>query len=246
MRKFLPLIIMTLTLVLAGLTARAETTSAALARTIAVSGSGDVSLPPDMTQISLGVQTDAEVAADALDAASAAVLAILARLDVEGVDPADIQTGALRLHPRYSSSALGSGQRIVGYRVVNSVNVQVNDLNRLGPLISALVGDGANRLDRVTFGLQDPSAAIDEARRLAVADAGRRAALYAQAAGVRVGEVLSISEQGGANYRAMIAEPVMLEAMASAPSFDVPVAAGEIDLSATINMIFTIADKNQE
>ncbi|WP_375282264.1 SIMPL domain-containing protein [Pseudooctadecabacter sp.] len=235
MRRFLPLMMFAALLVMAGFSARADSP-----RTITVTGQGEVTLPPDMATITVGVQTNDEDAASALDAASAATLAILARLDVEGVAPADIQTGAVRLQPQYSNSALSSGQQIVGYRAVNSVNVQVNDLDRLGGLLAALVGDGANRLDRVTFGLQDPSAATDEARRRAVAEAMRNAGLYADAAGVTVGDVLSISEQGGGGYQPFRAEPVMMEAMASAPSFDVPVAAGEIDLNASVTMVFNI------
>ncbi len=225
-----------------------STASTALAegetpRQIIVTGTGEVSLPPDMATVVVGVQAEAEAAADALDQASAATLAILARLDVEGVDAADIRSGAVRLQPRYSNSVLSSGQQIIGYRAVNSVTVEVLDLDRLGGLLAALVGDGANRLDRVSFGLQDPSAATDDARRLAVAEAIRRADLYAMAAGVTVGDVMTITEQGGGGYRALNAEPiVMAEMAASSPSFDVPIAPGEIDLSATITMVFAIAE----
>ena len=221
-------------------TAHAEDASL---RQIVVPGTGEVSLPPDMATLVVGVQAEADMAADALDQASASTLAILARLDVEGVDPADIRSGAVRLQPRYSNSVLSSGQQIIGYRAVNSVTVEVLDLDRLGGLLAALVGDGANRLDRVSFGLQDPSAATDDARRLAVAEAMRRADLYAMAAGVAVGDVMTITEQGGGTYRALNAEPVvMAEMAASAPSFDVPIAPGEIDLSASITMVFAIAD----
>ncbi|WP_296421246.1 SIMPL domain-containing protein [Pseudooctadecabacter sp.] len=237
MRRYLPLMMLTVLLTMAGLSAHAD-----MDRILTVTGTGEITVAPDMATISVGVQTDGIEASQALDAASAATLAILARLDVEGVAPAHVQTGAVRLQPQYSNSALSSGQQIVGYRAFNSVNVQVNDLDRLGGLLAALVGDGANRLDRVTFGLQDPKAATDEARRRAVAEAMRKAGLYAEAAGVAMGDVLSISEQGGGGYQPFRAEPVMMEAMASAPSFDVPVAAGEIELSASITMVFAIVE----
>lgn len=237
MRRFLSLILCAGFLAAAGLSAQADEI-----RTIAVSGEGQVSLPPDMATITMGVQTEAEIAADALDAASEATFAILARLDTEGVAAEDVQTGAIRLQPRYGASALSSGNRIIGYQAINSVTVQVTDLDRLGGLLAALVGDGANRLDHVSFGLQDPSAATDEARRRAVADARRKAALYADTAEVAVGAVLSISEQGGASYRAFRAAPEMMDAMASSPAFDVPVAAGQIDVSASIQMVFAIAE----
>jgi len=224
----------------AAITAAAETASP---RTISVTGNGEISLPPDMATIVVGVQAEAQAAADALDQASAATLAILARLDVEEIDAADIRSGAVRLQPRHSNSVLSSGQQIIGYRALNSVTVEVRDLDRLGGLLAALVGDGANRLDRVSFGLQDPDEAMDDARRLAVAEAIDRAALYADAAGVEVGDVLSISEHGSSGYRSLNAEPVIMAEMAvSSPSYDVPIAPGEIDLNASIQMVFKVAN----
>lgn len=215
---------------------------AADTRTITVTGTGEMQVEPDMATIMIGVQTEADIAADALDQASAATASILARLDVEGVALSDIRTSAIRLNPRYSQSVLSNGREIAGYQAVNSVQVQVNDLDSLGGLLAAVVGDGANRLDSVTFGLQDPSAATDEARRLAVAEAVRRADLYAQAAGVSLGDVLTISEQGAGGYQPYRAEPVVMESLASAPSFDVPVASGEIRLNASVTIVFEIAD----
>ncbi len=238
MRMFIAPLALAGTLVLAALSAEAQAEE--MPRTITVTGTGEVSAPPDMATVVVGVQADAEVAADALDQASAATAAILVRLDQEGVAAEDVRSGAIRLLPQYSQSALSSGRRIVGYRAVNSVEVEVRALEALGGLLSALVGDGANRLDGVRFGLQNPDAALDEARRLAVAEAMRRAALYAGAADVDLGQVLSISEAGGMGYRAMNAGPEMMEMAASSPELDVPVAPGEIDLSASVSMVFEI------
>lgn len=239
MRTFIALSLLILTLVMAGASARAQD----IQRTINVTGTGELSLAPDMATIVIGVQSDGDETGTVLDAASTATSAILARLVAEGIDSAAIRSGAVRLQPRYSNSVLSSGQQIIGYRAVNTVQVEVRELDQLGGLLSALVGDGANRLDRVSFGLKDPTAAMDEARRLAVADARRRAALYAQAAGVGMGDVLNISEQGGSGYRTLQAEPsIMAEMAQSSPSIDVPVAPGEIDLNASINMVFAIAD----
>lgn len=213
-------------------------------RTITVTGEGKISIAPDMATIVIGVQAEAEVAAEALDTASAATAAILATLDGEDIDRSDVQSGAIRLTPRYSSSVLSSGQQIVGYRAVNSVEVRVLDLDRLGGLLAAVVGDGANRLDGVRFGLQDPSVATNDARVLAVQDGIARADLYAGAAGVSVGALVSLSELGSGGYRPVMAEPVVMEMAASSPQFDVPVEAGQIDLSAQVMMVFEIASQD--
>lgn len=238
MRSVIALSLLVTTLGLAGLSARADEAS----RTISVTGTGEVSVEPDMATIVVGIQAEAEVAADALDQASAATAAILATLDGEGIDPTDIRSGAVRLSPRYSSSVLSSGTNIVGFQAVNTVEVIVNDLDRLGGLLAAVVGDGANRLDGVRFGLQDPTAATDEARRLAVAEGARLAALYADAAGVSVGDLLTLSEHGSGGYRMVMAEPVVMEMAASSPQYDVPVAPGKIDLNASISMVYAIGE----
>lgn len=240
MRPLLALALVAATLASAAMVAPASAQDAL--RTITVNSTGEVSVEPDMATITVGVQAEADVAAEALDQASAATAAILATLDTEGVLAEDIRSGAIRLSPRYSSSVLSSGNQIIGYQAVNSVEVKVNDLERLGRLLAAVVGDGANRLDGVQFGLQDPSAARDEARRLAVAEGVRLAALYADAAGVSVGPLQSLIEGGSSGYLPMRAEPVMLNMAESSPRYDVPTAPGKIELNASVTMIYGIGE----
>jgi uncharacterized protein YggE len=211
-------------------------------RSITINSTGEVSVEPDMATVIIAVQADAEIAADALDQASAATSAILVTLDIEGVASGDIRSGAIRLSPRYSSSVLSSGNQIVGYQALNSVEVQVNDLAKLGGLLAAVVGDGANRLDGVQFGLQDPSEAMDEARRRAVAEGVRLANLYADAAQVPLGDLLVLSEAGASGYRPVMMESRQLEMAASSPQYDVPTAPGKIELSVTLTMVHAIAD----
>lgn len=238
MRSWIALAVVAATLGGAGLSAYADEAP----RTISVTGTGEISVEPDMATVVVGIQAESDVAANALDQASAATAAILATLDVEGIDPTQIRSGSVRLRPRYSSSALSDGTSIVGYQAINTVEVIVNDLDRLGGLLAAVVGDGANRLDGVRFGLQDPTAATDEARRRAVAEGARLAALYAEAAGVSVGDLLSLSEHGSGGYRMVTAEPVMLEMAGASPQYDVPIAAGQIELNASISMVYAIGE----
>ncbi|SMX37785.1 SIMPL domain-containing protein [Octadecabacter ascidiaceicola] len=238
MRSYIALSLLTGTLAVAALSAPV----AAQERTITVTGRGEVSVEPDMATVIIGVQTEAEVAATALDEASVATAAILASLDGEGVLDEDIRSGAIRLNPRYSQSVLSSGTQITGYQAINSVEVQVNDLDRLGSLLAAVVGDGANRLDGVRFGLQDPTEATDEARRRAVAEGVRLAELYAQAADVTVGELTMLSETGGGGYRPVQAETRQMELAASSPQYDVPVSPGKIELNSSVTMVYAIAD----
>jgi len=215
---------------------------AAQDRTITVTGTGEISVEPDMATVIVAVQTEAEDAATALDGASVATTAVLDRLAAIGVVTNDIRSGAIRLNPRYNQSVLSSGTQISGYQALNSIEVEVRDLARLGALMSAVVGEGANRLDGVRFGLQDPQAATDEARRRAVAEALRLADLYAGAAGIAVGDILALSEGHSGGYFPLMAEARDMQMATTSPDFDVPVAPGKIDLQASVSVVFAIAD----
>lgn len=237
MRALFTPILLSLIFVLTGFSAHAQGAE----RTISVTGDGAITLAPDMAVIVIGMQFENPDAGFALDETSRATQAVLDRLNAKGIDPAYVRSGAIQLQPRYSSSVLNSGQQIVGYRAINTVQVDVHALDQLGGLISDLIEDGANRLDRVSFGLQDPSSALDAARHLAVLDAMARADLYAHSAGVDLGVMLRISEQGNTNYRRLDAEPsILAEISRSSPTLDVPIAPGEIELNASINMVFAI------
>lgn len=111
----------------------------------------------------------------------------------------------------------------------------MRDLSALGSVLDAVIADGANSFQGLNFGLQDPEPTLDEARRRAVADGLRKAALYAAAAGVRLGPLTSLSEAGSNQPR-----PEMMQA-ARMSSDAVPVAPGEVTVSASVTMVFAIA-----
>ena len=204
------------------------------ARVLTVTGTGEVASAPDMAVIRVGVVEEDKSAETALSRTSAAMAQMQARLAEQGIEPRDIQTTQLSLNPVYESGSGTRPRRIVGFQAMNSVLVRVRDLPSTGAVLGALVGDGANRIDGISFTLQDGQAAMDEARRRAVADARRKAELLAGAAGVELGEVRDIREAGGGMPR-----PVMMERMA-ADVAAVPIAEGEVSLSATVSMVYEL------
>jgi uncharacterized protein YggE len=204
-------------------------------RQISVSGTGQVDLAPDMATVRIGVTHQDEDAAAAMQQTSDKVAAMLARLTELGIESRDVQTAGLSLNPVWRDTPAQQGQPMPwGFEASNVVSLRLRDIAALGEVLDALVSDGANRLDGISFGLQEPEAAMDEARRLAVADAQRKAALYAEAAGVGLGQVISLSEQGGGMPR-----PMMME-MAAMRADSVPVAAGEVGISASVQMVFAL------
>lgn len=208
------------------------------ARQITVTGEGVVEAAPDMATVSLGVVTEARTAAAALRANSEDMAAILSRLAEAGIADRDMQTSGLSVNPRWDNRSTSGGRpQITGFVASNQLTVRVRELAALGGLLDTLVGEGANNLGGISFGLQEPRPLQDEARRRAVADARARASLFAEAAGVTLGAVISIDELGGGMPR-----PQVLGRMEMALSADaVPVAAGELSLRAQVQMVFALA-----
>ncbi|WP_273524682.1 SIMPL domain-containing protein [Rhodosalinus sediminis] len=203
-------------------------------RLISVTGRGEVTAPPDMAVIRLGVVEEAATAQAAMQAANDAAAAVLARLRARGIAQRDMQTSELRLAPVRASGPQDEGRRITGFTASNAVTVRLRDLAALGGALDAVVGEGANRLDGLRFTVADPAPLMEEARRAAVADAMARAETLAAAAGVTLGPVRSIAERGGGAPR-----PMMMEAARSGGG-GVPVAPGEIEITVEVAMELAI------
>jgi uncharacterized protein YggE len=123
---------------------------------------------------------------------------------------------------------------ITGYRVANQVSVEVLGTDKVGAVLDALVGAGANDLGGIAFGIAEPAPLLDGARRNAIADARRKAELYATAAGVQLGRVLHVDEAGGGGPPVPIAYARMEAAAA-------PIASGQLELSASVTVTFAMA-----
>ena len=122
------------------------------------------------------------------------------------------------------------------YLAMNQLTVRVRDLDALGGVLDRTIQDGANTFNGLTFGLADPVPALNEARKLAVADAMARAKLLTDAAGLVLGPVVAITE-GGASI------PMPMFRMADAEfARAVPVAAGEISTSASVTMVSELSE----
>ena len=220
-----------------GLPAHAAETAAPPA-TITVTGEGEVLAAPDLATVSLGVTAQGETAAEAMSGASAALAAVIGRLKGAGVEAKDIQTSNLSLNPNWVAPADGSSAAVIdGYVASNMVTVRVRALEGLGGVLDAVVADGANTLNGISFGLADPDPLMDEARKEAVAEAKARAELLVGAAGASLGRILSISESGG------MAPPMPMYRMEAAMASDaaVPVEAGEVGMVAAVTITWEIA-----
>jgi uncharacterized protein YggE len=163
-------------------------------RRMSVSASASITVEPDLALITTGVVTEADTAREALARNSATMRRLIDGLKGAGIAAKDIQTTSLNVEPRYDQPKDRRPAAIVGYRVMNQVRITARELSRLGDVLDQAVTLGANQMGGIQFGISTAETAKDEARRSAIANAQRRARLYAAAAGVALGEVISIAE----------------------------------------------------
>jgi uncharacterized protein len=202
---------------------------------ISVTGEATVSVPPDQAQIDGGVTSDAKTAREASDANNAAMGKVLLALKGAGIDEKDYQTSRLSLQPQYAPNRSGPSP-VVGYRASNRVMVKLRDVTKVANIIDVLVGAGANELGGINFVVSQASKLLDDAREKAIADARRKAEIYAKAAGVTLGEPLSISEESGS-------APVFRGKMMAPMAAGAAVAQGEETLSVTVSVSWGIKPK---
>ena len=162
-------------------------------RSMSVSGTGRVTIVPDMATINIGVRSEADAVSEALEGNSAQANAIADVLQGMGVAEEDIQTANFNVYPSERYDPM-TGQVEGRYFVVeNTVTVTVRELSELGSILSAVVEAGANNIYGINFSVEDREAAVAEARQLAIADAQAKAQAIAEDADVRLGDLVNIS-----------------------------------------------------
>jgi len=202
-----------------------------------LSAFGEVKIAPDMATISFGVVTEATTAAEAMRLNATRMNQVMAAMRRAGVADRDVQTSGLNLSAQYDY-VQNEPPRLRGYQANNRVTVIINDLNAVGSTADAVVAAGVNQIDGIGFGLKDSTAAENQARQIAVRNLQAKAALYAQALGVELGGIRSLSEGGGNAPR-----PQMQYAraeMAADSGGPTPVAAGALTVRIDITGIYDL------
>ena len=217
--------------------AAAQEKSGELIPSITVVGTGQVESKPDQAEITIGVMTEAETASDALQDNTGKMKRLMEELERLGIDEKDIQTSNFSVSPRYAHDPKGRrAPEIDGYQVSNQVQIKVRKLSGLGRVLDDLISSGANQVHGISFSLGDSTNTMDDARRKAMADARRKAELYAKAARVELGRPLLIQEQVQGQPR----PPMPYMRMAAAESDAVPISPGELTTSAQIHVTYAI------
>lgn len=207
------------------------------ARSISVTGEGAVSAVPDLAILTFSVVTRDKEAGAAFTAASERMNAVLAAIEEQGVEARDRQTGRIGLDPVYGQDGnYRDRSRIEAYEASNTLIVRLRNIELAGNVIDAAVRAGANGLDSFRLTFDDPAALEEEARIAAVRDAASKARAMADAAGARLGEVISLSVGGGSPRP----QPVMMRSMAMEDAAVPTISAGEQDVRVTVSATFAL------
>ncbi|MBN8608574.1 MAG: SIMPL domain-containing protein [Caulobacterales bacterium] len=204
---------------------------------LSVSAEGTSEARPDLATISLGVTTEGQTAQAALQENSRRMAALNQALRRAGIAERDIQTSNVSVYPQQQYRE-NQPPLITGYQANNTVTAKIRNINNTGRVIDAAVAAGGNNINGVTFSHADPDAQLDAARRDAIAEARRRAELYANALGMRVNRIVAVSEGGG--YSPPIPYPMAarMDAVAAAPP--PPIAPGEIETRVSVSVTFEL------
>ncbi len=204
-------------------------------RTISVSGSGRVTLTPDIAYISIGVHMENEDAAAAVASNNEQVQQVTDALESFDIDPKDIQTTNFSIFPRKDYDPEGKPLGIT-FIVDNSVHVTLRDIEEVGEVLDAVVKAGANSISGIQFDVEDKSEALSEARQAAVTDAQSQAEELAQAAGVELGPVQSITTFGSPIPLPQPKVAFQMEAAAA----EVPISPGQLVVTVEVDMVYQI------
>jgi len=208
-------------------------------RIISLVATGAVKTTPDKVDISTGVTSEAKRAHEALDQNTEAMAKVVEALKGDGIEPKDIQTTNFSVTPFYEQKPYdrpdGKPPLVVGYRVTNQIRITLRDTKKLGAILDKVVSLGANQIDSIEFGVEEPEVLKDEARKLALKNVTDNAKLYAEAAGVGLGQILSISEEESAYYPRAVPAATRME-MAK----DVPIEAGTASVEVRVRVSWEI------
>jgi uncharacterized protein YggE len=207
------------------------------ARSINVTGNAQVILAPDIAYISIGVHSEAPTASAAVASNNTQSQTVIDAIKAKGVDAKDIQTTNFSVYQQTKTGPNGENQGIF-FSVDNTVYVTMRDVTKIGDVLDASIGGGANNIYGITFDVQNKEAALSTGRDQAMADAKSQAEQLAKASGATLGDVQSIS------YYSNSPSPIYYDNKAAAAGMggggSVPVSPGQLTLTVSVAVTYGI------
>jgi uncharacterized protein YggE len=209
------------------------------ARTVSVSGRGQVAVPPDIATVTLGVEITSMSTDAAIRTSNEIIARVTAALHDLGIADDDIALGWFSVRTVYDH--IDGRRELRGYAVSHDLTVKVREIDRTGAVLSTAISAGATEVKGLSFSVEDPTPATDRARERAFADARHKAEELARLAGVSLGAVRSMSEQ---SYTPVPVErrEFMRFSMAesAAPPPDVPINLGDTTFSVDVQVVWDL------
>ena len=202
-----------------------------------VSGTGKVTVTPDITNLMLGIEAQEATVAEAQSEATGAMNQVMNALKDNGVADKDIQTQYFSIQKVTRWDDEKQQEVVIGYRVTNMVAAKIRDMAKVGTIIDAvaLAGGDLTRIDSISFSVDDPSVYYEEARGKAMADARAKAEQLAELGGITLGKPTYISES------MVIPSPIYPVRAEAAPVVaETPISAGETEISLTVQVVYAI------
>lgn len=197
---------------------------------VTVTGEASISKAPDIAMLQAGVTSQAKNARDAMTASGKLMTAVLAALKDSGIPENDIQTSRLSLQPIREQNK--NPAAIIAVEASSLLTVKLRDVSKAADVLDRMISAGANLVTGIHFDVSESSKLLDQARAEAIADARRKAEIYAKAAGVTLGKPLSISD--GYIARPRPAGMMMREAAA------MPIQAGEEKIGVNVSVSYEL------
>jgi len=203
-------------------------------KTLSLSGTGVVFVKADKAVVVLGAYTEDKLASRAIAENAALMTSVIKALKAMGFTDDDLQTTSYSVYPNYNWEV----RLVIGYQVTNMIQVNVTDLSKVGDVIDAATGAGANRVDSVSFGLKDETSAKMklDAYKLAISDVKAKSGVITSGLGISIKGVQSVTESsysspiyyGGMDYSAISSK---------APT---PILNSNLSVTVTLNIVYLI------
>ena len=213
---------------------------------IRVSGTGSISVEPDVAVLEIGVEVFAGKVSKARSEASIAMESVTSTIKKLGVEDKDIQTTRFSIYPRYDyEETTINGKRIgtqvlTGYTVSNTVKAKVFEVDKVGEIIDDAADAGGDyvRINGVDFTVDDPNPYKTTIRKMAVEDAVNKAQEYALLTNVELGPIISLDEMGAGSIQSPYEAEYGMRMMAAAPTTSI--SSGQLEISLSVNTLFAI------
>jgi uncharacterized protein YggE len=210
------------------------------ASTMNLSATGSASADPDRALITLGMESTGKTAGEAMQMNSNKMARAFDALAGHGLDMDDLSTSAISLSPRYDNrqnQLPGVVPEIIGYHVSNQLVATIKDVDTVGAVLDSIVGAGINSIRSIQFDVADKTELYDQARRNAALEVGNMARIYTETLGATIIGIVNVSESQSGRQPMYRAETMMMS-----DGRGVPVAAGDVDVSVTVSVTYSLSN----